>query len=90
MAENAERKRFVTMKPCLCNQRHRDDLAIVQDRGQAASLPRIVLLFERLTGAIDQHKPEHEAVYPALISDTVGRASYGGASVRVLPIRRLP
>jgi hypothetical protein len=53
VAENAERKRFVTMKPCICDQRHRDDLAIVQDGGQTASPPRSVLPFECLIGVID-------------------------------------
>jgi hypothetical protein len=63
---------------------HRDDLAIVQGGSRVASSPRAVLLFERLIGVIDQHEPEREAVYPALISDTTGRASNSDASFRSL------
>jgi hypothetical protein len=72
------------------NQRHRDDLAIVRDGGWTASPPRAVLLFERLIGVTNQHEPEGEDVYPARVSDTIGRASYCGISFRGAATRRVP
>lgn len=61
VAGDAECMCCVTMGPRIHNQHHRDDLAVVQDGGRAASLPWAVLRFKRLTAVTDQHEPERDA-----------------------------